>query len=204
MATRTYAGQAVPDRRVQRRQQFLDAGVEVFGTSGYASSSITVVCKSAGLARAQYYEHFSNREELLLAVYDMIQTDARDAVASALREHADAPAATRVAVAVTAYARSLGSDPRRAAISFVEIIGVSPHVEQHRIDQRTVWAEFFETELRRLVGPDFQPPGGYPAAATGFIGALIALVHQWSTTDPRPPLNDVTEVLTRFLLGLIS
>lgn len=201
---RTYGGQAVPDRRAHRRHQFLEAGLSVFADTGYQSASVTTVCRAAGLARAQFYEHFDNREDLLLAVYDLIQDDARRAVIAALHEHGTDAVAARVRVAVTAYAESIGSDPRRAHISFVEIMGVSARVEQHRIDQRAIWSQFVEAELRHSIGRDFVPPGGYPAAVTGFIGALMALVHQWSTTTPRPPLTDLTEVLTRFLVSLTS
>lgn len=201
---RTYGGQSVPERSAQRRRQFLDAGLTVFADAGYHSTSVTAICRTASLARAQFYEHFDNREDLLLAVYDHIQDQARHAVLAALREHATADITTRAGVAVAAYAESVGADPRRARISFVEIIGVSPRVEQHRIDQRRIWSQFVESELRSVVGPDFVPPGGYAAATTGFIGALMALVHQWSTTTPKPPLDDLTEVLTRFLVSLMQ
>ncbi|WP_280444908.1 TetR/AcrR family transcriptional regulator [Nocardia brasiliensis] len=201
--TRTYGGRPVQDRRVDRRRQFLDAGLTVFGESGYRNSSITSVCRAAGLARAQFYELFDNREDLLLAVYDLIQADAREAVLAAAAA-ATGDATARATAAVTAFAESVGSDPRRAAISFVEVIGVSDRVEQHRIEQRAIWMQFFEAELRNACGPGFAPPGGYATAATGFIGALMALVHRWSTTDPRPPLADLTEVLTRFLISLVT
>lgn len=196
------ASSRVDDRRAQRRDRFLLAGLAVFGDAGYRNSSITSICKAAGLARAQFYEHFANREELLLAVYDAVQVDARQAVAAAVADTAAADFVTRARAAMRAYAESVGSDVHRARVSFVECVGVSDEFERHRIEQREVWADFFATELRLALGKDFTPVGGYRTAATGFIGALMALVHQWSSTEPRTGFDDLVEVLTRFLVAL--
>ncbi|WP_052280677.1 hypothetical protein [Nocardia vulneris] len=86
--------------------------------------------------------------------------------------------------------------------AFGDVVGVSERVERHRIDPREIWIRFFEEKLTRNLGEDFVPPGGYGSAATGFVGALIALVHQWSVTHPRGDLAAVTDVLTSFLMGL--
>ncbi|WP_433574933.1 TetR/AcrR family transcriptional regulator [Nocardia brasiliensis] len=202
--TRNYGGRPVVDRRSDRRQRFLAAGLTVFGETGYTSSTITALCQAAKLARAQFYENFDNREDLLIAVYDLVQNDARSAVKAATEQIASTDPVTRARVAVTAYAESVGADPRRARVSYVEVVGVSARVEQHRVDDRRIWSAFMESELRRAAGDTFIPPGGYPAATTGFIGALMALVHQWSVSDPHGDLTDVIEVLTRFLLSLLQ
>ncbi|MEH3155436.1 MAG: hypothetical protein PGN29_08835 [Gordonia paraffinivorans] len=90
----------------------------------------------------------------------------------------------RAAAAVRAYALSVGTDPRRARISFVEIVGVSERVERRRDVRRQDWITFFREEIRAILGPDVVPPGGFELAATGFIGALTATVHRWSLGDP--------------------
>ncbi|MFC9659949.1 TetR/AcrR family transcriptional regulator [Nocardia sp. NPDC127606] len=200
---RVYDGRPVEDRRAERREQFIAAGLAVFGDQGYQSSSITAVCKAAGLARAQFYEHFGNREELLLAVYDMIQADARQALIEALSAVVGADPATRASIAVRAYAESIGKDPNRARVSFVEIVGVSAEVEKHRVEQREIWVEFVTWELKQTRGADFVPAGGFRAAATGFIGALMALVHQWSMGGSPAELEDLVEVLTHFLVSVM-
>ncbi|KIA63672.1 TetR/AcrR family transcriptional regulator [Nocardia vulneris] len=202
-SSRTYDGVLVAERRAERRTQFLIAGLAVYGTEGYTSSTIAMVCKRAGLARAQFYEHFENREDLLLAVYDMVQADARSAAAAAVEAAPEGDFLARARAAMQAYANAVGSDPNRARVSYVEVVGVSARVEQHRIDQREIWVQFFIDELKQNLGSDFVPPGGYRAAATGFIGALMALVHQWSISEPRTDLAAATEVLTAFLVGLV-
>ncbi|MFF2086010.1 TetR/AcrR family transcriptional regulator [Nocardia sp. NPDC058176] len=200
---RVYDGRPVEERRAERREQFLAAGLAVFGEHGYQGTSITMVCKAAGLARGQFYEHFGSREVLLLAVYDLIQADARRAVVEALAEAEEADAAARARIAVRAYAGSIGSNPHRARVSFVDIVGVSAEVEKHRVEQREIWVQFVTAELKHTRGADFVPAGGYRAAATGFIGALMALVHQWSSGGTSAELDDLIEVLTRFLISVM-
>lgn len=200
---RTYGGQSVEDRRRGRRDRLLRAGLAVFGEEGYRNSSIAKVCVTADVVRAQFYEHFTNREDLLVAVYDWVQADAQSDVAAALAAAPpDAGIEERARVAMTAFTRSVGNDPRRAAIMFVEIVGVSPHVEQRRIARREIWAEFLRHEMQRTMGESFVPPGGYANAAAGFIDALMGLIHHWSTTRPGTDPDDVVEVATRFLVSL--
>lgn len=199
---RTYAGRSIDARRSDRRERFLQAGIAVFGEVGYNASSVSALCREAGLARSQFYENFDNREILLREVYDLIQVEAREAIIAALQEAGDAGIQERMRAAITAFAESVGSDPRRAAVSFVEIAGVSPEIEENRFRQRKVWNLFLEAEFRREFGDRYEPPGGYDNAATGFVGALTALVHSWSLSRPQPDLSGLVESATRFLLAM--
>ena len=106
--------------------------------------------------------------------------------------------------AMAAFVESVGSDPRRAHVAFIDVVGVSPRVEKHRVDQRSVWATFFESIIKGIVGEDYEPPGGYRWASTAFIGALTALVHQWSTAEPRPPVSVLVDLMTVLLNALID
>jgi len=202
--TRNYGGRPVSARRAERRLQFIWAALEVFSDKGYASSSVADICTAASLARRQFYDEFDSREELLIALYDQIQSDARDAMLTAIADRKPVTLADLAETAMTAFVESIGSDPRRAQISYVDIVGVSPRVEAHRVERRTEWAVFFKTTVQNAVGEDFVPPGGYEMASTAFIGALIALVHQWSTTPTRPPVDGLVKVMSTILSALIG
>ncbi|MGC0362463.1 AcrR family transcriptional regulator [Rhodococcus sp. 27YEA15] len=200
---RYYGGKPVASRRAERRSLFMDAALDVFTGRSYARSSVADVCSAAGLARRQFYEEFSSREDLLIALYDGIQSEARAAMSAALTRETSGELRALVKAAITAFVESIGQDPRRAQIVFVDIVGVSPRVEEHRIEQRSIWVEFFEATVRGSVGIDFVPPGGYALASTAFIGALTALIQQWSIADPRPPVADLADLMTTLLEALI-
>lgn len=197
---RSYAGLSLVERKAQRRQRFLDAGLEVFGTVGYAKASISALCAQAGLSRRQFYEEFASREDLLIEVYDDVQGRARTAVVEAIAA-VDPPELSALATAaMTAYVDAVGSDPRRTLVGFIEVGGVSERVEQHRIDGRLGWTEFFRTTLAAVV-PGSEPDD-FDYAATAFIGALTAVVHRWGTSTPRPDRAEVVALLSSVLLTL--
>lgn len=202
-SSRSYGGRSVAERRAERRARFLDAALTVFADQSYAKSTISAICAEAGLSRRQFYEEFGGREEVLVALYDQIHREAGAAVAAAYdAEETDLWRAA--ATVMTAYVTAVGTDARRAKIAFVEIVGVSDAVERHRLARRQAWTTVFETLISALVGPDVTPPGGYEMSATAFIGAVNGLAHQWTITDPRPPLTDLVEVLSTILVALVS
>ncbi|MCZ4520096.1 TetR/AcrR family transcriptional regulator [Rhodococcus ruber] len=197
---RIYAGRSSAARKADRRARFLHAGIEVMGVRGYAATSVAHICAAAGLARSQFYSEFANREALLVDVYDLIQDDALAAVVAALDGQLDRDRRALVVAAMTALVGSIGGDPRRARISYLEMLGVSDAVEQHRTRRRAQWVQFFENTLRSEVGSDFVPPGGYRLAATAFLGALTEIVSDWSRTDPpRPPIEHIVETMVAVL-----
>lgn len=201
---RNYGGKPVADRRAERRARFHDAALTVFAEKSYAKASITDLCAAAGLSRRQFYEEYDSREALLVAVYDAVQDDARDAVVAALAAANTQDLRELISAATTAYVGAIGSDVRRAKLAFVEIVGVSEAVEQHRNERRTRWAELIEAAAASALGPDVAPPGGWRFAAVGYIAAVNGLVHEWSGLDPQPPVADLVELLSRFLTAITS
>jgi AcrR family transcriptional regulator len=73
-APRRYRGLTAAERHAQRRGRLLDVGLEVFGTSGYASSSVRSISAAAGLNSRYFHESFSSKEELLRVVYERINS----------------------------------------------------------------------------------------------------------------------------------
>ncbi len=53
----------------------MEAGLDLFGTIGYARTSVRAVSAAASLNSRYFYESFSSREDLLYAVYQRIVTD---------------------------------------------------------------------------------------------------------------------------------
>ncbi len=200
---RTYAGRPVSDRAAERRRRFLDAAlVEFTGAAGYAGSSVTSICRAAGLSRRQFYEEFSDREDLLVALYDEIQHAARDAVAEALAGMASRDPRQLATAAMSAYMTSVGTDPRRAEVSFVQIVGVSARVEQHRLDGREEWVEFFVAAMADFAGR--APSERQRHLAIAYVGALTGLVHRWSVAPDPATLDDIVSVLSDILLAFAA
>src|SRR5437879_10876319 len=54
---------------VQRRRLF-SAAARVFARVGYADASAEAITREAGMSKATFYEHFDNKEECILALFD--------------------------------------------------------------------------------------------------------------------------------------
>jgi AcrR family transcriptional regulator len=155
-AGRPYAGISQPERQARRRELLLQAGLDVFGTTGYAASSVREICEVAELNRRYFYESFNTREDLLRAVYEQIVSESREAIIGAITSADGVEDAIRAGL--TAWWATVTSDLRKARIITLEIVGVSEAIETRRREVRRSFADFVaalavelaSTEQRRL------------------------------------------------------
>ncbi|MGF1788475.1 TetR/AcrR family transcriptional regulator [Photobacterium swingsii] len=54
---------------MNKKQQAIQAAIELFATQGYEKTSITQVCESAKVSKGLVFHHFKNKEDLLRAVF---------------------------------------------------------------------------------------------------------------------------------------
>src|SRR5207248_8033085 len=54
---------------VQRGRLF-KAAADVFARVGYADATAEAIAREAGMSKATFYEHFANKEECILALFD--------------------------------------------------------------------------------------------------------------------------------------
>ncbi|GAA4477026.1 TetR/AcrR family transcriptional regulator [Rhodococcus olei] len=117
-SARVYAGVEGDRRRAERRAQLIDAGLDLLGApDGEPALSVRGVCKHAGLATRYFYESFTDRDALTVAVYDHA---VERIAATTLRAIAEAPQAERAVVraAVATIVREISGDPRLGRLLF--------------------------------------------------------------------------------------
>ncbi len=202
---RQYGGRAVVERKAERRQRFLEAATRIFAERGYADCSLADVCAAAGLSKRQFYEEFHTREDVLVAAYDRIQDEAAGAVLARMREldpRFDLTAA--MTAVVTAYLESIGSDPYRAKLAFIEVVGVSDRMERHRRERRHAWASVLESHVVPAVAPGSRVRGAPGWAASALIGAINGLAHEWVLADPRPAVAELVDLLVPIAMSLLE
>jgi AcrR family transcriptional regulator len=121
-----------PELRVaDRRERLVQAGLEVFTSRTFHGAKVRDVCQEAGLTERYFYESFTGKQELLMALADTIVEDfVTAALPSIALVTTDVDAAIEGAMAAVVH--SLTDDPRRARILFVESVGVSPAAEAKR------------------------------------------------------------------------
>lgn len=99
-----------------QRERLLDGVVEAAARHGYGGASVARVIEAAGVSRATFYEHFSNREECFLAAYRRIVKRIVHAVEGAGR----LPAAERLRFALSALLAGAERDPAAAQVLAIE------------------------------------------------------------------------------------
>lgn len=206
---RTYGGKTAEDRARERRTRLVDAGRTLIGTRGYAAVTVKEICQEAELTERYFYESFKNREALLTAVYLQLVDELRNLLVAAAARANPQSAENIARQTLTAFYAGLRDDPQMARIIYVEIMGVSPEMNEiYRLSTRG-FAEML-LSLTRPLFPDGQVPGhDEQLLATGLVGAVNSILVQWMLNDYDRPLETVVETtmdlftaLTRHLLAL--
>ncbi|MEU3287332.1 TetR/AcrR family transcriptional regulator [Streptomyces longwoodensis] len=202
--TGRYAGKSAAERQAERRRRFLDAALELFGgTPGYRATTVAALSEAAGLSTRQFYEVFRTLEDVLAALHLQVNDWAEEAVLTAFAAARDLPLEERVTAVFRAYAGNVTADPRRIRITFVEIIGVSPRLEEQRLARRSRWVDLICAEATAAAARGEAAPRDYRLAATAFIGGVNGLLHDWSAGWVEAALDEVVEELVRQLLGIL-
>ena len=193
--TRTYGGVSAEDRRARRREQLLDAGLELLGTEGWSATTMTAVCATAGLTERYFYESFKDREELLLAVFDRIVSEAAERILAAI-EASPHEARARARAAIGAYVELMTEDPRKGRVAFIEAMG-SERLMRRRHESIERFAALMSQQGRDFYG---MPEGKADdlVALTSFllVGGLAEALMAWLTGGLRTSREQLIEDCT--------
>jgi AcrR family transcriptional regulator len=212
---RRVLGLDAEQRQQERRRLLLAAALELFGTQGYAKSPIDLLCQTAGVGTNSFYDLFSSKEDVLVALYDDLTTDLRDAVATAYLTHRDSDDPIRPLV--SAFVHRAVDDPRVAQVAFIEAAGVSPVVEAHRRDTRNSFVAGLEAIGRDLRDAatgttpvdESRRTGPSPRRnAVALVGAIIEMTVDW-LHDPQPDsiehlIDDIAHYCERTMQAVID
>lgn len=205
---RIYSGQTPEQRRAERRGRMMAAGLELFGTVGYRATSIEQICAAAGVSTRNFYEEFRGREALLDAVHTRINTEAnaeaKVAVQQLDKDDSDVPTTELLAIGVSTYIDHVCSDPRAARIVFVELLGVSPAMDERRLEVRNQHCRNTLRLCRRAVARGEAPDRDYSMAAVAYIGAFNQMVSEWALRGLDVPRATVIEEIVRFGRAALS
>ena len=108
---RRYGGRTSEERHAERRERLLDAALELFGTRGYADTTIEAICAASQLGPRYFYEQFGSREELLLATYERHMEAVTDAVRASVAQAPPDPVA-RLEAGLRAFVDAQLADER--------------------------------------------------------------------------------------------
>lgn len=156
----------------------MDAALELFGTQGYAATSIERLCATANVSTRSFYEDMGSREALLIAVVDRMNSTALDRLGEALDRTDDETLAVRVVESFRAFLGVTCRDRRAARVYFVEVVGVSAAVEEWRRSQRRSISAVLTSEAQRAAERGEAGDRSFRLFALAVIGAVNSLAQE--------------------------
>src|SRR3954470_19880206 len=128
-----------------QRERLLEAAAEVFAERGYAEASAEAISRAAGMSKATFYEHFANKEDAILALFDEATRVIMGRVGEATGS-APADPQARVRAGLRAFVDALSDYPAASQTLLVEIIGAGPRAMERRDAILEGFAKLIDTE----------------------------------------------------------
>jgi AcrR family transcriptional regulator len=188
---------------VQRRRLFA-AAAAVFARSGYADASAEAIAREAGMSKATFYEHFDNKEDCIVALFDAAVGVLDGAMRAAGEAQAAADLSTRVQATVRAFLQVLADYPDESQTLLVEIVGAGPRAMERRdaaLDRVAAAIDAINlADAERGSAPRFASPHD----AFAVVGAAVELGSRQIRTGRPASIAELEPVVERLVLGLVG
>jgi AcrR family transcriptional regulator len=203
----TARGRHAPPPEVRlplQRERLLRAAALEFAEVGYAGASSESISRRAGMSKATFYEHFANKEECMLALFDMGTQLVQREMAEAARRAPVGDARERMKAGTRAFLGALAQHPEFAQTLLVEIIGAGPRAAQRRDQVLQAFADVLDAEnaaaaRRGLIGRFRSPHDPFAV-----VGAITELVSRQMRLGVPERVLDLAPVIDRLIFGLLD
>jgi AcrR family transcriptional regulator len=204
VAERLIRGRTLAERRQERRDALLASALELFGTKGYAATSVEHICRHANVSTRNFYEEFDNRVAVLSALDEQIAEQALQALISADVEPGPDLVVRRARARVAALVHAFVDDPHVARVMFVESVGgwaQHPALMNDILGRFPRWLHATWREHLDALGV---PPVRQKALAIGVVGAATALLIDWVRGPAdRASVDDVIDSILETTIALL-
>jgi AcrR family transcriptional regulator len=186
---------------VQRRRLF-QAAAAVFARVGYAEASAESISREAGMSKATFYEHFANKEECILALFDEAATEVMRGMAGAAAAEGGSYE-DRIRANVGSFLEILTQYPDSAQTVLVEIIGAGPRAAERRDAILDLFAEGLLRDNARMADRIGAPRFASKDDAFAIVGAIVELVSRQLRTGVPADVRQLEPVIERLIFGLL-
>lgn len=188
-------------RLERQRERLFAAAAAVFARMGYADASAEAISREAGMSKATFYEHFANKEECILALFDAAGAQVREAIAISTST-GESPE-VRVHQGVQAFLSALVAFPDHARTLLVEIIGAGPKATERRDTILEDFADLIVRENEIAVEQYGAPRLESHDDAYALVGAIIELCGRQLRRGIPADMLDLAPVIERLVSGLL-
>jgi AcrR family transcriptional regulator len=203
----TARGRHAPPPEVRlplQRERLLRAAALEFAERGYAGVSSESISRRAGMSKATFYEHFANKEECMLAQFDMGAEMVQAAMAEAARNAPLGDARERIRAGTRAFLGALAEHPEFAQTLLVEIIGAGPRAAQRRDQILQAFADVIDAENAEAARRGLLGRFGSALDSLAVAGATTELVSRHLRLGVPEDILDLAPVIDRLIFGLLN
>jgi AcrR family transcriptional regulator len=186
-----------------QRDRLLEAAAEVFAKRGYADASAEAISREAGMSKATFYEHFANKEEAILALFDGAAEVVLGRMAEAAANAPEDPE-ERIRAGLHAYIGAIAEHPAASQTLLVEIIGAGPTAMERRDAIMEAFARVIDEENRHAHERFGAPRLKSLEDAYALVGAISELASRQVRLGRPADVRDLEPVIERLILGLLK
>jgi AcrR family transcriptional regulator len=199
-------GRHAPPLKVRlevQKQRLFDAAATVFSRVGYADASAEAISREAGMSKATFYEHFANKEECLVALFEHVSETVLETLVEAARG-AGRDYQDRHRAGLRAFLEIAEASPSMAQAILVETVGAGPRVADLRDRALNTIAQVMYAETVRGAERTGGPAFASADEAFAIVGATFELVSRQLRTGQPAHLLDLEPLVQRLIVGLLS
>lgn len=202
-ASRQFKGLTLEQRKQIRREKFIDAGLQSYGTHGFFSVTIKDICHEAKLTERYFYESFKRSEELFKVVYLQLISDLQKNIVQAVMQAAP-DHEQMIEAGLTVLLKTLKDDPRIARILFIDAVLVQ---ELHGDTIYESFTRFDQTifNIITLIFPEqLRNKSKVSLIATGLNGYVTQIAMRWVVGGFKQPFAEVLSASCLAYQGILS
>ena len=188
----------------QQRRRLFDAAARVFSRTGYAEATAEAIAREAGMSKATFYEHFDNKEDCIIAMFDAAAETVIVAMTNARQTFAGMDPRDRIRAAIRALFEVLDANPNMAQTVVVQIIGAGPRAMERRDRTLSLLADFVYENNAADAATGRAPRFASRHDAFAYVGAVVELVSRQLRTGEPADIRELEPVTERIIWGLLE
>lgn len=193
---RPYRGIEAADRVAERRRRFLEAGLDILGSdSDLSDLTVRGICGRAGVALRYFYESFTDKDDLVAAVFDWVIADIAATTQAAV---AAAPLNEQSRAGMANIVRAIAADTRVGRLLFSSQLS-NPVVVRKRTESFALMALLTFQHAGSLGAQNSER---IKAASHFVVGGVTQMITAWLEGDITLNNDQLVDQLAAMIDGL--
>jgi AcrR family transcriptional regulator len=185
------------DSERSQRERLFGAMVALSGEQGYEATKVGDLAKTAGVSRAAFYEHFKDKQDLLLAAVDAL---VEPTIATMEGAESAGTGEARVRQAVAAFFELVAAQPAASKMCFIEVYAAGPEGEATVERMLDIFQSFGISQFNEIPGRENMPP----QMVRAMLGGLQKVVHKRLYSEEASQLPRLAEDIATWGLSYPS